>query len=125
MMGSLKKLKSILKLPKKISSENRRRGERVTNPFIFSEEQQYYYVSLLKSVGLSLANAINLTTACDYFAKVDIYPLVKEYCRTYASVIGRHDFKNLVSFYTSFEYDFIYAHQSHQNLSLNDVNINL
>ena len=93
--------------------------------FSSTQDQQGYYTSKLNSVGPSFANAIVRKTAYDSFAGKYLDPLVRENCRTYVSIIGRHSFKNFVYFYGFFEHDFTDAHKSHQILNLSDVHINI
>ena len=63
--------------------------------------------------------------ASDFFAKVDIDPLVRESCSTYAIKMRKHDFKYVVSFYATFERSFSDAHDFHQSLNLTDTHRNL
>ena len=125
MSGIGHKRKSTPKPGKNNKAENKTRTVTALNLFNFTEDQQRYYISKLKSVGLSFVNAIVILTADDYFAEDDIDPLATETSRTYASKIRRHTFENLVSFHALFEHNFTDAQESHQTLNLNDVHRNL
>ena len=94
-------------------------------PLTLTEDQQHYFKSELKSAGHSFAIATIRTTLYHYFAEDDIDRLVREICRTYASILRRHNFKNNVFFYPLFEQDFTDAQESHQTSNLNGFHVNI
>ena len=105
--------------------ENRKEQKPQSTFFTLIHDQRGYFISKLKSVGPSVANAKVRITAYVKFAVDDIDQLVREICRTYASTIRKHNFIHLVSFYATFEHNFTDTHESHQTLNLNDAHINL
>ena len=121
----MKPRKTIMKPSKNDKFKNKKRAECTTNNFTLTQGQQSYYNSQLQFDGLSFADAIFKITAYEDFSEVNIDPLFREICRTYASVIGRYKFKYLVSFYALFEQIFTDEHQPHQTLTFNDAHIKL
>ena len=105
-------------------NEIEKKEETTINNLTLAEDQQRYYISQFNYLGLSFTDSFVRITAYDFLAEDDIVPPVEGICRTYGSIITRHNFENLVSFYAILGNDFTDAHEYHQTLNLNDVHIN-
>ena len=75
-------------------------------------------------MGPATDNAFVRNTNHDSCAEDDIVPLFREICRPYESMISKHNFEYLLTFYAIFDHDFTDALKQYQTLTLNDVHIN-
>ena len=78
-----------------------------------TENQQRYCIFQIKYVGPAFVNVSVRKTAFDSFSEDDKDPLVREFCRSNASLTRRQFFKYFVSLYASLEHDFSDALESH------------